>query len=167
MGKQSRRPSRRTRNSRERTVNMTPETYDMLMEQVELFKKKFGREPHPDEPLFFDSNADTVRRMGEDEFLIGFLEESVEAHIKAGLRPELIYAHLKTGGLLATTENWDKLLPEDQEAWTEAIGEWEKLSREKQEAWAKTIREDPEARAALIREAANIARQFDRDPGIQ
>ena len=163
MGKQS----RRTRHSRVRTVDMTPETYDALMKQMDRFKNKFGREPHPDEPIFFDPNADTVRTVDEDEFLVGFFEASLEAHIKAGSRPGLIYAHLRTGGLLPTTDNWDKLLPEDREAWNESIGEWEKLSREKQEAWSRTIREDPEARAALIREAAEIAKQFDRNPGMQ
>lgn len=167
MGKQSRRSSRRTRRSRERTVDMTPETHDALMVQMEAFKKKFGREPHPDEPLFFDPNADTVRSVDKDEFLIGFLEASLEAHITAGSRPELIYAHMKTGGLLATTDNWGKLLLEDQEAWNEAVAEWENLSRDEQEAWAKAIREDPQARAALICEAVEVAKQFDRDPGMQ
>ena len=46
--------------------------------------------------------------------------------MKAGIDPSYIYAFKKTG-LLVTTDNWDKLSPEDQEAWEAAISESEKV----------------------------------------
>jgi len=43
--------------------------------------------------------------------------------------PSYIYAYKKTG-LLVTTDNWDKLSPEDQAEWIAAISESEKLSEQ-------------------------------------
>jgi len=51
---------------------------------------------------------------------------TIEAMVKAGIDPSYIYAFKKTG-LLVTTDNWDKLSPEDQEAWEAAINESEKV----------------------------------------
>jgi TRAP-type C4-dicarboxylate transport system substrate-binding protein len=45
--------------------------------------------------------------------------------VKSGMDPSYIYAFKKTG-LLVTTENWDKLSPEDQAEWNAAINEAEK-----------------------------------------
>lgn len=39
-------------------VRMTPEVHDMLLPQWEAFRKKFGRDPGPGDPFFFDPNAD-------------------------------------------------------------------------------------------------------------
>jgi hypothetical protein len=39
-------------------VRMTPEMHDMLLRQREAFRKKFGRDPGPGDPFFFDPNAD-------------------------------------------------------------------------------------------------------------
>ena len=46
--------------------------------------------------------------------------------VKAGIDPSYIYAFKKTG-LLVTTDNWDKLSPEDQAEWMAAISEAENL----------------------------------------
>jgi hypothetical protein len=40
-------------------VSMTPLMRDALLEQREAFIKKFGWEPGPGDPVFFDPDADT------------------------------------------------------------------------------------------------------------
>ena len=36
---------------------MTPEMRDVLLQQREAFKAKFGRYPGPNDPVFFDPDA--------------------------------------------------------------------------------------------------------------
>jgi len=122
MGKQSRRLNRRARQPRSRTVEMTPEVADALRQQKQSFKEKFGRDPDPNDPLFFDPDADTPQEMSGEKID----EVAIEAMVKAGIDPAYIYAFKKTG-LLVTTDNWDKLSPEDQAEWMAAISEAENL----------------------------------------
>ena len=51
-----------------RTVTMSPEMEEMLKEQEKRFIEKFGREPKPDEPIFFDPDADTPQPYSEKKF---------------------------------------------------------------------------------------------------
>ena len=125
MSKQSRRLNRRIRQPRSRTVAMTPEVADGLRKQEQLFKEKFGREPGPGDPVFFDPDADTPQKINEEHVD----KAIIEAMVKAGMDPSYIYAYKKTG-LLVTTDNWDKLSPEDQAEWTAAISESEKLGKQ-------------------------------------
>ena len=127
MGKQSRRPNRRIRirQSRSRTIPITPEVADALTEQVQHFKEKFGRDPQPDDPLFFDPDEDTPQMMNDEKIEKGL----VESMMSAGLNPAIIHAYQKTG-LLASEQNWDKLSAEEQAAWCAAIDEWEKLGKQ-------------------------------------
>ena len=37
---------------------MTPQVYDALFEQRKAFIEKFGREPGPEDPVFFDPDKD-------------------------------------------------------------------------------------------------------------
>ena len=122
MGKQSRRLNRRARKPRSRTVEMTPEVADALRQQKQSFKEKFGRDPDPNDPLFFDPDADTPQEMSGEKID----KVAIEAMVKAGIDPAYIYAFKKTG-LLVTTDNWDKLSPEDQAEWMAAISEAENL----------------------------------------
>ena len=125
MSKQSRRLNRRTRQPRSRTVAMTAEVADGLRKQEQLFKEKFGREPGPGDPVFFDPDADTPQKINEE-----YVDKAIiEAMVKAGMDPSYIYAYKKTG-LLVTTDNWDKLSPEDQAEWKAAISESEKIGEQ-------------------------------------
>jgi hypothetical protein len=47
-------------------VSMTPLMRDALLEQREAFIKKFGREPGPGDPVFFDPDADTPTQISWD-----------------------------------------------------------------------------------------------------
>jgi hypothetical protein len=75
--------------------------------QQQAFREKFGREPGPHDPLFFDPDADTPQPFSLERSL----EESTQAIRMAGIRPEVIYAHRKTG-LIVTADNRDKLSKE-------------------------------------------------------
>jgi hypothetical protein len=39
---------------------MTPRMKELLEQQLERFRKKFGRDPGPGHPVFFDPNADVA-----------------------------------------------------------------------------------------------------------
>jgi hypothetical protein len=119
VGKASRR-----KREKPRTVEVGPEGAAIIREQIRLFREKFGRDMAPDDPIFFDPDADEPRRLGVDE------DRIVKAMADAGIRPELIYAYRKTG-LLVSDENYGKLSPEDREAWEAAIEEYGRLSQRK------------------------------------
>ena len=108
------------KSTRGRTVKLDPESMDMMQQQLQVFREKFGREPGPDDPIFFDPDADTPQPFRLEKFL----EESTEAMVAAGIRPEIIYAHRKTGGLIVTEENQEKLSAEDIAEWEAAIDEY-------------------------------------------
>jgi len=108
------------KSTRGRTVKLDPESTDMMQQQLQAFREKFGREPGPDDPIFFDPKADAPQPFRLEKFL----EESTEAMVAAGIRPEIIYAHRKTGGLIVTEENQEKLSAEDIAEWEAAIDEY-------------------------------------------
>jgi hypothetical protein len=108
------------KSTRGRTVKLDPESMDMMQQQLQAFREKFGREPGPGDPIFFDPDADTPQPFRLEKFL----EESTEAMVAAGIRPEIIYAHRKTGGLIVTEENQEKLSAEDIAEWEAAIDEY-------------------------------------------
>ena len=108
------------KSTRGRTVKLDPESMDMMQQQLQAFREKFGREPGPEDPIFFDPDADTPQPFRLEKFL----EESTEAMVAAGIRPEIIYAHRKTGGLIVTEGNLEKLSAEDIAEWEAAIDEY-------------------------------------------
>jgi len=108
------------KSTRGRTVKLDPESMDMMQQQLQAFREKFGREPGPEDPIFFDPDADTPQPFRLEKFL----EESTEAMVAAGIRPEIIYAPRKTGGLIVTEENLKKLSAEDIAEWEAAIDEY-------------------------------------------
>ena len=70
-----------------------------LAKQREKFIAKFGREPGPDDPIFFDLDEDKLQ------------EDTADARRAAGIRAALIYAYDETG-LIVTQEN-RRLIPEN------------------------------------------------------
>ncbi len=43
---------------KKKVKKLNQEAYESLKKQHEMFLEKFGREPRPDEPIFFDPNND-------------------------------------------------------------------------------------------------------------
>ena len=70
----------------ERGIPLPPEAAEALSEQRELFRKKFGREPGPNDPVFFDPDADEPRPIDPKKMDEGL----VRAASKAGLPAEKI-----------------------------------------------------------------------------
>ena len=104
---------------------MSPDLMKALEAQRRRFKEKFGREPGPGDPVFFDEDADTPHPMDEaklDELMLG-------AMLEAGTRPELIYAYRKTGRIL-TKDTYRRLPRDEREEWDAAIDEFFRLQDE-------------------------------------
>jgi hypothetical protein len=102
-----------------------PELREGLAHQLEAFREKFGREPGPEDPLFFDPNKDEPTPMSENE-TDAMAAELVEAMVKIG-RPEFSYAYAKSG-YLVSEENLDLIPDEGVRAWNGAIKEWHEMS---------------------------------------
>jgi len=92
---------------------ISPEVADILQAQRQKFIDKHGREPGPNDPVFFD--------MPHPEHVEQMMVENMKA---AGIAPAFIYAFEKTGRLV--TEQNQHLLPESAlDEWQAAIEEYE------------------------------------------
>jgi integrase len=102
-----------------RKIPLPPETAADLEKQLEAFRQKFGRDPGPNDPVFFDPDADAPQPISEE----ALRQATLTAMRKAGIPPHLIYAYERTGYLL-TAENM-KLVPHAARAeWNAAIEEY-------------------------------------------
>jgi hypothetical protein len=100
---------------------------EVYREQRLAFLRKFGREMGPDDPFFFDPDADTPRFRSSND------ADSALALIarlmgEAGVDPASIYAFRKTRGLFPTGPT--RLTRDQMAEWNTALGEYEaKLAR--------------------------------------
>lgn len=108
-----------------RFAKVPPRVQQLLAEQLEKFRKKFGRDPGPDDPLFFDP------REAEPMPLPDVAHHALEAMSKANLPPEFAYAFRRTGllGLRKDKSAWD---PADIAEWNAAIDEYHAIEKAKQ-----------------------------------
>jgi integrase len=113
MGKASRHKSER------RSVPLPPEAQEAIKRQFAAFREKFGREPGPDDPVFFDPVADTPIQMPEEIFRT----EMNRAAAAAGIDPAWIYAMNKTG-MMVTEMNKHQWSERDLAEWDAAIEEY-------------------------------------------
>jgi hypothetical protein len=95
-----------------KSMPMPAELGEIVAEQRQRFVAKFGREPEPDENLFFDAPP-----------LEHIEHEMVQAMKKAGVDPAMIHAFEKTG-LLVTEDNQHLLSDVDLAEWEAAIQEY-------------------------------------------
>ena len=99
-------------------LKIGPEAMDVLHRQRERFREKFGRDPGPHDPVFFDEDADVPTPMST----VRVQAESIEALREAGAPAEVVYAYKKTGLLsLGDTSQWPK---DRREEWKAAIAEF-------------------------------------------
>ncbi len=110
-----------------RFVKMTPRVKEAMEKQLEAFRRKFGRDPGPDDPVFFDPGAE------EPTPLTSIQEEVLSAMQRAKLPPEFAYAYRKTGllGLGADKSAWD---PKDIKEWNSAVDEYRVMEEARQRA---------------------------------
>lgn len=111
--------------AKQKPLPLAEATGPLLKKQIALFRKKFGRDPRPDEPLFFDPDADVPRRLQ----LEPMEAEIVRAMNEANIHPRLIYAFEKTGRLLSAA-TLKKLSREDQAEWHAALAEYDRKSKQ-------------------------------------
>jgi hypothetical protein len=103
---------------------MSAEARKVMEQQLEKFRQKFGRDPGPEDPVFFDAGADMPHLVDQEK-----AEEALlMAMTAAGLDPELIYAIQRTGRFV-TEENSQLLSEEDLVEWQAAIEEYRQLQR--------------------------------------
>lgn len=74
---------------------MSPSLEKALRKARKRFIRKLGREPGSGDPVFFDEEADTPQAMDEVKVESAMLE----AMLKAGTPPSLIYPFARQGGL--------------------------------------------------------------------
>lgn len=94
----------------------------MLEDQKRKFIRRFGREPGPNDPVFFDPESPTPKSINPREALASF----VEAGMKAGTDPVLLYAVEKTGMIL-TESNMSLFSDEELREWEEAVEEGKQI----------------------------------------
>ena len=94
------------------------ETTAAFKQQRQAFRRKFGRDPNPEDPVFFDPDADTPQPMDMDVAR----RQIAEVMAKTGADPAVIYAFVKTG-LIVTGANQDQLSLADRGDWEAAIRE--------------------------------------------
>jgi hypothetical protein len=107
------------RKAKNRTIPLTEPAMEALAKQRERFRLKFGREPGPNDRVFFDPNAAEPREMNPAEVASAM----VRAMEKAGIDPAKIYAYAKTG-MIVSEENSDNWSEEDLAEWRGAIDEY-------------------------------------------
>jgi len=108
-----------TKRKRLRSIKLNPEFHQAMQRQLQAFRDKFGRDPEPDDPVFFDDDVDAPVPINLDS-----LQRQIVAVMnKACVSPELIYAYCRTG-VIATDQNYGLLSPEDRDAWECAIAEY-------------------------------------------
>lgn len=113
---------KRRKKGEPKTIPLNAEAQRAIQEQLRKFREKFGREAGPEDPIFFDPDADTpqpISKVGLDEMT----GQILSAAGKAAVRPELIYAMKKTGRIV-TESNQHLLTDEELQEWQDAIEEY-------------------------------------------
>ena len=102
-----------------RKVKMTPEVKRVLRDQRKAFIKKFGHEPGPDDPVFFDPEASEPSPLNQKQ-----LEDAtLKAMLAAGTPPHFVYAYQKTG-FIVDEAGYKSMSPEDRAEYDAAIDEY-------------------------------------------
>ena len=113
---------KRRKKGEPKTIPLNAEAQRAIQEQLRKFREKFGRDAGPEDPIFFDPDADTpqpISKAGLDEMT----GQILSAAGKAGVRPELIYAMRKTGRIV-TESNQELLTDGELQEWQDAIEEY-------------------------------------------
>jgi hypothetical protein len=99
-----------------RTIQLRPEDVELLRRQQDLFVEKFGREPGPEDPLFFDPDSDTPTAIDS----AAFFAETRAAAAHAGVDSAYIEAWEQVGYLI-TEQNQHLFSAHEVEAFATAL----------------------------------------------
>src|SRR5215467_8724269 len=116
-------------------IAITERTRAILEAQQQRFREKFGRDPGPNDPVFFDPDATDPVPMSA----VKVQAETIEAMRKAGTPPQIIYAYKRTGGLLLMESMREHWPPDRVKEWDDAVDEYFAI----QEAAKDTDKPDP------------------------
>jgi hypothetical protein len=105
-----------------RSIRMDQKLREALDAQLERFRQKFGRDPGPDDPVFFDPDAAEPRAL--DDATVA--AQMVAAMTQAGVAPAIIHAYRRTGRIV-TLDNVTQLSDDDLAEWQAAIEEYRSL----------------------------------------
>ncbi|MGO8796701.1 MAG: hypothetical protein ACLQLC_17900 [Candidatus Sulfotelmatobacter sp.] len=106
----------------ERTIPISAETRQLIERQRAAFRKQFGREPGPDDPIFFDPDCAYPRPVPQQK-QENWKNTLVAAMVKAAIDPAAIYAFNKTDRMV-TAENKSRLNKAELAEWEDAIVEY-------------------------------------------
>src|SRR5260370_42585079 len=104
-------------------ISLAKESLEVIERQLESFRKKFGREPGPNDPIFFDPDAESPRPYPAEKFQREWNEMIDDAVRTGGVRPELGYVAKKTG-FLVTEANKKNLSKQELKEWDGAVQEY-------------------------------------------
>ena len=110
-----------------KTIRLNQEAMAALSEQKQRFVAKFGREPGPGDPVFFDPTKDVPSPMSIEQQRQGETEIA-EALKEVGIAPAFIYAYMKTG-LMPTKQNLQFLSKAEKKEFSDASKEYHRLKR--------------------------------------
>jgi len=103
----------------DKLIYLSAEGQQLIERQLEAFRKKFGRYPGPDDPVFFDPDEDRPVPLSDEEY-----ERAVVAAMpQAGLDPAVIYAFKRTDKMV-TDSNKHLLSKKELRQWNDAIEEY-------------------------------------------
>jgi hypothetical protein len=115
-----------TRTPEGRTLTWDPQSEQgnritkALQKQRAAFIEKFGREPGPDDPIFFDPDADEPTPFGLDDDEADIWEDISAAAEQVGLDPAHIHAFREVGYLI-TESNQHLFTAMQVEAYWDAV----------------------------------------------
>lgn len=106
-------------------VEISPDLNGLMEAQLQRFRQKFGRDPAPNDPIFFDPDEDEPKPYDADKFH----RQVLEVFKAAGTPRHLVYAWEKTG-LMVSEDNHHLLSKKDLREWDEAVEEYWRLHPE-------------------------------------
>jgi len=141
-------------NDKPRRVALPPEAIALLEEQRRRFVAKFGREPGPNDPMFFDSDAE-----GPDPVAItpdAFTRNMTGAMLAVDAPLSVVYAFRKTGIPPMTDAEWETSAysADDLAEWAAAQTEFEKMSRQQKRLWRRKLETECAAEIAAAKARA-------------
>jgi hypothetical protein len=99
------------------------EIRDTVEQLRQRFRQKFGRDPGPNDPVFFDPDSEAavpLRPEALNQLWEGFADTLLSSD---EITPEIAYAMKKTG-LLVTQQNEALLTEVQRKAWRDALHEY-------------------------------------------
>jgi hypothetical protein len=106
----------------EKIIPINHETAEIIAQQKKSFREQFGREPGPDDPLFFESSV-AVPQFLSDESIDEILKSLLQAAGDSGIDPAIVYAMNKTGRIVTET-NVHFLTDAEFQEWNDAVDEY-------------------------------------------